>query len=200
VWFYTFTEPGRKADESYWTKTQAEVCLKPFLDRLRSRKAEFLVFWEKQSRGSWHPHVLLNVRYQVDELRAFMMARGWGQQMKLRYVVADPSSVRHRDFQVLKSYLVKSLMRYLTKACTDDAVEPRKKFFGGSAGAKVGTVRFAWLPEFEPGTFLYYWGKQLWIDLHGCWPKFGDMALVVRMGVEVTGWLEIDPWWTPRFT
>jgi hypothetical protein len=115
---------------------------------------------------------------------------------------------------------MKSLLRYLTKACTDDRIEPRKKFFGGSKRAKVGNVLFKWLPEYEPGAYLYHYGLQVWKDLARMesdrmsnarrkllgqkpvrmWPSFYDVSDIIRLGVEATGWLEIDPWWTPRFT
>lgn len=196
TYFYTFTEPGRKEGESYRTKTEAEECLKPFLDKLRRDGASFLVFWERQKRGAWHPHILLNRRYDIGWLRAWMMQRGWGQQMFLKYVT-DGLDSDGRGPRIGTPRLIRYLTKYLTKACTDDAVEPRKKFFGGTHDAKAGNVKFKWAPWVEPTAMLYYFGARTYFDLHGEQPDFGSMSYVIRLGVEAVDWLSVDPWWMP---
>lgn len=200
VYFYTFTEPGRKAEESYWTKTQAEDALKPFLELVHRRGGRRLVFWERQRRGSWHPHILLNIRFEVGWLREWMVDRGWGVQMRLRHVrrVHAGGDVS-RDAQITVPALVSYLVKYLTKATTDDTVEPRKKFFGGSREAKAGTVQFKWCPQHgDPSSMLYYYGRELFVDLHGEAPRWSDTHYVIRLGVEATDWLTRDPWYMPH--
>lgn len=201
TYFYTFTEPGRKEGEQFRTKTQAEAALKPFLDVLRNCKRKdssigWLVFWERQKRGAWHPHILLNRRFSIDWLRPFMMERGWGEQMFLKYVQQGLES-DGRGPSIGPERLVRYLIKYLTKATTDDAIEPRKKFFGGSHGAKAGTVNFKWAPWFEPTSMLWFYGRQLYFEMHGEHPSFDAMAYVIRLGVEATDWLQVDPWWMP---
>jgi len=196
TYFYTFTEPGRKEGESFRTKTEAEACLKPFLDRVRREGGQFLVFWERQKRGAWHPHILLNRRLNIAWLRPFMVERGWGEQMFLKYVTVGLDS-DGRGPRIGAPRLIRYLVKYLTKAQTDDAVEPRKKFFGGTHAAKAGNVQFKWASWFEPTAMLFYYGRQLFVELHGEQPGFHAMAYVVRLGVEATDWLSVDPWWMP---
>ena len=196
TYFYTFTEPGRKEGEPFWTKTQAEEKLKPFLDKLRREKASFLVFWERQKRGAWHPHILLNRRFEVNGLRAFMMARGWGSQMYLKHVTSGLESDGSGP-RIGVTRLTRYLVKYLTKASTDDQVEPGKKFFGGSHTAKAGNVKFKWAPWFEPTAMLFFFGARTYFELHGEPPGFHSMAYVIRLGVEACDWLSVDPWWMP---
>lgn len=201
TWFYTFTEPPRGPDEAYWTKTQAEAALKPFTDLLRrtrtqGRPVEYLVFWEKQKRGSWHPHILLNKRFSVDWVRQWMVARGWGVQMKFKYIPSpntckvDPKHPYLLDHFRLRRYLIK----YLTKCHT---TEPKKKFFGGNC--KVNTVNFRWAPWYDPTAMLFYYGRLLHQELDGVCLTRGElwrnMGYIVRLGVEATNWLSVDPWW-----
>lgn len=199
-YFYTFTEPPRP-DGNFRTKTEAEAALKPFLDvlakdRRRDPTIGWLVFWERQKRGAWHPHILLNRRFDIGWLRPWMMERGWGEQMFLKHVVHGFES-DGRGPRIGPARLVKYLVKYLTKAQTDDTVEPRKKFFGGSHSAKAGTVKFKWAPWFEPTAMLFFYGRQLYVEMHGEQPTFHAMAYVIRLGVEATDWLSVDPWWMP---
>ena len=199
VWFWTFTEPGRAAAEPLWTKDEAEQHLKPFRDLCSRRGAELLVVWEPQSRGSWHPHCLVNQFFDVNWLRPWMVARGWGQQMKALYCPAcasrmSPFSPAWRE----RSQAVGGVIRYLTKYLTKSWVGPvglKKKRFSGTAVTKVGVTRFKWLPEFHPGAYLYAMGKDLWRQLYGVEPSFHDVWGVIRLGVEDSGWAEIDPLW-----
>jgi hypothetical protein len=97
------------------------------------------------------------------------------------------------------SSLCRYLVKYLTKAFTDDLVETRKKFFCGSHDAKAGTVQFKWNPVMgDASSMLYYYGKILFLDLTGHLPKWSDTDYVIRLGVEATDWLSTDPWWMPR--
>jgi hypothetical protein len=191
-----------------WTKSQAEAALKPFIDRLRRRGGECLVFWERQKRGSWHPHVLYNKYFEIGGrlqggLRDWMMARGWGVQMKIRFVsvpaaLFDPDRSygfreKDRPASVRAWRLVRYLTKYLTKSFTD-VDEPKKKLFGGSSSAKAGTVKFRWTAEIEPSAYLYHYGRELFYQVEGRAPTWRETQLCVRYGVEATDWLSIDPW------
>lgn len=205
VYFWTFTEPGRLAGEAYWSKTEAEESVKPFLDLLRRRGFEFLLVWERQKRGSWHPHILINGRLDVSLVRPWMMKRGWGQQMRVEWVVRGArmfdsfgNVTTQKD---LVGYLTKKLRSYLLKARTDDAVEPRKKFFGGTARSKAGNVRFAWNPATDTAhTFLYYYGRNLFVDMFGTPPTFRDLPVVLKLGFEDRDWASVDFLYSPPFS
>lgn len=209
VYFWTFTEPGTNADGSprdvLWSKTQAEKAIKPFLDLLRRRRYDHLLVWEQQKRGSWHPHILINGRLEVAEIRPWMMARGWGQQMRVEWVVRG--GVMHDNFgnkssaAAVVSYLTKKLRSYLLKARTNDAIEPRKKFFGGTATAKAGNVRFAWNPATDTAhAMLYYYGRNLFSEIFGTPPSHRDLPVVMRLGVEDRNWLDVDFLYEPPFS
>src|SRR6187431_2309631 len=86
VYFLTFTEPGRKEGESCWTKDEAEKHFKPFRDYCSRRGVALLVVWERQKRGSWHPHCLIDKFLDVNWLRAWMVERGWGTQMRVEWL------------------------------------------------------------------------------------------------------------------
>jgi len=154
TYWWVFTEPGRKEGESLWTKDEAEAHLDCFRDYCRRHGIEFLVIWELQQRGSWHANCLVNRRLDVIWLRAWMVERGWGQQMRVEWVTCRPSfepgkgwTSDMRPARRLASYLTK----YLTKSLTGVVGASRKKVFGGSASAKSGTTAFKWMPEIRAG-------------------------------------------------
>jgi hypothetical protein len=208
VYFWTFTEPGNDAGNvlrKLWTKTEAEKHVKPFCDLLRRRGAEFLLVWELQKRGSWHPHILEDVRLDVHDVRPWMMARGWGQQMRVEWVVRGGRAFDKfgnlSTSQDLVGYLTKKLQSYLLKARTDDAVEPRKKFFGGTHRSKVGTVKFAWNPWTDTAhSMLYYYGRNLFVELWQAPPSYRDLPIVMALGTEDRNWLDVDFLYEPPYS
>lgn len=211
VWFLTFTEPGRCAQhvalpdgtlaqvvgsEVYWTKTQAEQHFKPFEDWCRRRGIQHLAFWEKQKRGAWHPHVLVNKYCDVKVVREFMMARGWGIQMFFKRVqLGGSESVRGHGETVAPAPLARYLIKYLTKAHT---CEPRKKFFTGARASVAGNLKFKWNPWTElPHSMLYFYGRSLFQQFYGRLPKFCDQRHVIELGYHEKEWWNIDPWFDP---
>jgi hypothetical protein len=166
---------------------------------LSGARVEFLVFWEKQKRGSWHPHILLNKRFDVGWLRDWMVERGWGVQMKFKYVPSSRQKVDQSNPNLIDRHrLRKYLIKYLTKCHT---VEPKKKFVGGNC--KQSTVNFRWASWYEPTAMLFYYGRKCYIDLNGGQvpgpsEAFRNMDYIIRLGVEATDYLSVNPWWLPR--
>jgi hypothetical protein len=192
-YFWTFTTPfvGRK-------DTVVEL-LKPFLDLVKRRGGEQLHFWEMQKRGAWHVHLLTDVYLDVNRLRPWMVKRMWGPQMRVERIQASPSLNNGKGWVRDESRMWKTigyLIKYITKAF-HDSDGTKKKAFGGSASARCGTVRYAWCKWENPGSYLYAHGRDLWLQLYGERPRFRDMADVIRLGVEITDWLSVDPWWMP---
>lgn len=200
VYLCTFTEPGDPLDGSPFvprSKTDAEKALKPYLDYLRRRGIDHLVCWELQKRLAWHPHVLQNGRCDVVEMRPWMMERGWGVQMRFDWVrrhgVMYDKHGHPGDSKAVVNYLTKKLYFYLTKARTDEAVEPRKKFFGGTRTAKCGNNRFSWNPATDTAhAMIYYYGRNLFWDMFQTPVTFRDLPIVMRLGLEDTNWLDVD--------
>jgi len=190
VYFLTFTEPGRKAEEDYWTKDQAEAAFKPFRDLCARRGVSIIVVWERQKRGSWHPHVLANQFFDVNHLRAWMVERGWGVQMRLEWVTR-PVEGQGRKVEGIIRYLTK----YLTKSVHQVSGYEHRKCFCASADAKCGGTSFRWVPWIRPGSYLYAMGFEYFLAMNERFPNFRDVMEVIRYGVEATGWADIDPLW-----
>lgn len=201
VYFVTFTEPGRKEGEEYWTKDQAEACLKPFRDLCSRRKISLLVVWERQKRGAWHPHCLTNKYLDVNWLRPWMMDRGWGPQMRLEWLTRHTKETYESGRKTVEHYMpgaqkvIRYLTKYLTKSSKETSDAQHKKVFGGSADSKCGSTQFAWAPWVCAAPFLYAWGRSLFVQLYGRCPEFADMRHVIRLGVEDSGWADVDFLW-----
>ena len=210
VTFITFTQPGVGADglpHVPWTKDEAESRLKPFRDLCRRRRASLIVVWELQARGCWHPHCLVNKYFHVKDLRAFMVERGWGVQMraevlsKKRTIVRGDYGYESRDFTPGLNRVVRYLTKYLTKSSRylDSSPLPsstvKKKLCGSALLSSRSTTMFKWLPSEKAGAYLYSHGRSLFFQLYERSPSFRDIALVIRLGVEDTGWADVDPLW-----
>lgn len=181
------------------TKAEAERRFKPLRDWLDRRGFKGLFFWERTKAGRWHLHWVVDHYIDVRFMRPWLMARGWGQQMKARRVEASPARYDGRTWRTDEGSII-AVVTYLVKYCTKslvDAEGTRKKVFTASQGAKLGTVAFAWVPWINPTSYLYHYGKTTWLELYGKLPDWTAFHEVVRLGVEVTNWLAIDPWWMP---
>lgn len=207
TYFLTLTEPGRKEGEAHWSKDEAEERLRPLIDRFRRDGVAHLVFWERQKRGSWHPHMLISKRYDVVWLREWLGQRGWGRQLRAQRVVVPMScfSSKHgfgfgrqcaSDLDLPAWRLVRYLVKYLTKSTVEDTCS-RKKLFGGSRVSKCGTVGFKWVPSVNASSYLYHYGREMFVLIEGRPPTFRDTTYVIRLGVEACDWLSVDPWWEP---
>lgn len=210
-YYWTFTEPPRFGDpksknesvqllrDSFIgpfprrrTKDEAEAAFKPFRDLVARRGGEIIVVWERQTRGSWHPHCVTDKYFDVHWLRDWMMQRGWGQQMRVEKL-GGRDGFRDGQFSNLET-LVRYLSKYLTKTSTS-VVDLHKKLFGCSRSAKVGCVKFSWTKFEKAGAFLWSRGRDLWFQVYGRAPSFRDMMAVIRLGVEDTGWVDVDFLW-----
>lgn len=205
TYFLTFTLPPVPEGGVHLSKDEVEVMFKPFRDYCSRRGVRLLVVWERQKRGAWHPHCLVDKRLDVAVVRPFMVARGWGSIMKFLYLrqenstIWDPSdptkpigSERHTPGAAkISRYLTK----YLTKSMREVAGCARKKVFSAPASVKAGTIGFKWVPWVKPGAMLYAAGLAIFLSMEGRMPFFSEMPLVIRLGVENSGWAEVDPWW-----
>jgi len=180
TYYWTFTVCERLED-----KCEALRRAKPFFDLVARRGGSYLAFWELQHRGAWHLHLLTDARFDVTWLRPWMMERGWGPQMFVKWVSAgNEGAVR--------------LARYLTKYLTKSLDEcPRKKAFSGSRDARAGTIGFQWTPDTNPSAYFFYYGRQLFFELYGRQPKFTEFREVMRLGYEAVEWAAVDPWSEP---
>ncbi len=213
----------------YWTFTMGDGCpdkaiamerAKPLFDLIGRRKGlcdypsrskgfrrvmekgEYLAFWELQERGAWHLHLLCSVRLDVNWLRPWMKARGWGPQMRVELVSVQhrfEGDGRHQGVANVGNggvKLARYLTKYLTKGCRE-GVPKGKKCFTASAAAKCGTVGFCWDPMTNPAAYLFYYGRILFLELYGRVPRFSEFPFVMRLGWEACDWSSVDPWSDP---
>jgi hypothetical protein len=182
-----------------WTKDEAEAHFKPFRDLVARRGLEMIVVWEKQKRGSWHPHCLVSGFFDVNFLRSWMVERGWGQQMHVELVSGRPYNDGHGWFLAGSSrVLIRYLTKYLTKSFTAPT-DAKKKIFSATHASKAGSTKFSWMATERAGAYLYAHGRSLFLQLYGRLPSFKDMASVIRLGVEETGWADVDFLWMFAF-
>jgi hypothetical protein len=206
-YFWTFTfaaEPSPlflSSDSDGYNPTDKTWCeerFKPFKDLMVREDADFLYCWEIQGNGRWHIHCLTDKRFDVCWLRPWMMARGWGQQMRVEFFKPELFRNEGYGWAPVADGRCERLTRYITKYLTksiDSTGVMHKKCFGGRARSKRGTTAFKWLPEVKPGSYLWYYGRSLFWDIWGRVPTFQEMSLVMRLGVEDTDWLSVDPWY-----
>jgi hypothetical protein len=199
-YFWTFSEPGRSAGEVLWTKDEAEAHFKPFRDLCDRQGVELLVVWERQKRGAWHPHCLVNKRFDVNWLRPWMVSRGWGPQMRVE-LLARHKKFDHgwHDIGGDTQRVFRYLTKYLTKSRTGPEDVKKKIFSCTGAGVKAGSTSFSWVQTEKPGRWLYWHGRELFRELYGRLPKWRDAMAVIRVGVEATGWADVDFLWEFQF-
>lgn len=195
VYFITFTEPGRSGDQAFWSKDEAEKHFKPFRDLCARRRVELIVIWEKQKRGAWHPHCLVNQFFDVNFLRPWMVERGWGSIMRLEWVTKHRASVWAQPHAAQMEHChMGRIIRYLTKYLTKSLRDPEARFaekskvFGASRAAKAGGTSFKWAPWVKAGSMLWYYGQEFFVLFHGRQPGFLDSMECIRLGVEATDW------------
>lgn len=193
VFYWTFTFADNVTE-----KLEAEKRFKAFRDLIKRRGGEELHFWEPQRRGSWHVHLLTDKYLNVVWLRQWMIDRGWGPQMRVERVASSAHYVEGKgwlsDNRAIKR-LVWYLRKYLTKSLDD--ISDKKKPFGGSAVAKIGTTMFKWMITVSPYSYLYYYGSQSLHEVFGEWPSWLNIGLCIRLGYELTNYGDYDPFFVP---
>jgi len=203
----------------YWTlttarnvtsKAEAEAIAKPLWDRIRNKGGKRLHFWERQERGAWHVHFVTDIYLDVNELRGWLVDRGWGPQMRAERV--RESNARFQPGQGWSTdnsrylRLIRYLQKYVTKSICDDQGKHVKPF-GGDRASKVGTIKFSWVPWIRPGSYLYAMGLDAYLMSHGHAPKLDPtlhvgyahlkiVRMLVDLGVSASNWLAVDPWYS----
>jgi len=201
TFFWSFTEPGNGHDGGLHqnrTKDEAEACFKPFRDMCARNGAELLVVWEKQERGAWHPHCLVNEYIDVKKLRPWMMLRGWGPQMKV--VRVEMAGHSNHNGVINARVVMRYLTKYLTKSATTVLDVKKKVFSCVGAGVKCGTTKFSWAATEKAGRYLWWHGRAVFFEMFGLQPTFRDCWTCIRLGVDATGWADIDFLWQFGFT
>lgn len=193
VYYWTFTFADNVVD-----KGEAERRVKPLRDAFSRRGFEYFGVWERQTRGAWHLHMLVDHWLDVTKLRPWLVARGWGVQMRAEHVSKrswyDPERGQWMHDANRENAVKRYLLKYLTKTFREE-VDGKKKIVFSTRGAKSGTTRFKWHWSIHPGAYLYHYGRELFIEVNGRLPRWCDISDVIRFGVEAVDWLSVDPLW-----
>ncbi len=130
--YWTFTFHDNVTD-----KREAERRIKPFFDYLDRKRASCVGVWERQARGAWHPHLLTDAYLDVNELRPWLKARGFGAQMRVEWI----GKGSHLWQDPLK--LVRYLIKYLGQEYRE-RIPGRERLAFFRWGAKCGSTKFHW--------------------------------------------------------
>lgn len=173
VWFLTFTFQENVVD-----KAEAMRRWKPVADWLDRHGVVWCEVWQQQKRGAWHVHILVDRYCDVNLLRPFCVARGWGNQSPQADRVGS-GSYRWQN----PEKLVKYLCRYLSRAMCEH-VPARVRLTGGKSITKCGTTKFHWNTSLSrlwregQTAFLREWNRganyrgRLWTAARGYYSEF----------------------------
>lgn len=216
VYFWTFTFAECLGD-----KAIAELRAGKLFDALRNRGASWVHVWELQQRGAWHLHLLTDKYLDVKWLRPWMVRRGWGPMMRVERLHDEGGRKRVGRYLAKYLQKGGRFQRWLAECrrrecegrmsledaqvldCAgapgrqvkpDAPVLARKKLLGCSRSARVANTRFGWNPwtSGRPGSYLYFVGRAIFLDLEGRLPEWGDIGFCIRLGYEDVGFGDFD--------
>lgn len=179
VWLITFT-----FRENITDKSEAMRRFKPIADYLKRQKADWCGVWQQQRRGAWHLHMLVNRWQDVNVLREFAVARGWGQFINAEKV--GDGGYRFMDSKRVVSYLT----RYLSRDMCEH-VPMRVRLAAGTKPTAVGTVKFSWVHGVARA---WRYGCELFSACYGYSPRSKeDRQRAFGWGLRELGFLDFLP-------
>ena len=104
LWTLTFAE--NLQDEVEAKKRFRGIC-----DLVRRRGGKYLGVWERQKRGAWHLHLLVNIYLDWNWFQKWLVARGWGEVLRVDRVHCKPGAVGLARWRPLARYLSKYLLK-----------------------------------------------------------------------------------------
>jgi hypothetical protein len=135
--------------------------------------------WQRQKRGAWHAHVVVNQFLPVAELRAMCLACGFGSFCNLVPVEEMPGyrgvPGGTREQQVYRC--AKYITRYLVRDVGQESGERTAIYFG--EGARSCTVRFSWA---NGKARLWRMGAKEFFEVFGESPSWNNRELVMQLG------------------
>lgn len=190
VYYWTFTFAENLAE-----KAEAERRFHPLFDWIRRHEGDCWFCWEHQERGALHLHLVTNLYIDVTWLRPWLVKRGWGPIMKVIKVASPAQFIPGEGWKRECSGergLIRYLLKYLTKAIR--SADKWTKPWGCSKSVRNYVTSFRWVPWVNASCFLYHAGLSIFSEITGRCATFNDIAFVIRLGYEVTGWADVDPW------
>jgi hypothetical protein len=157
--------------------------------------------WQRQKRGAWHFHALFDRMLDVNLVRPWAIAVGFGPQLNMR-PVSTQAGFRNQ-------WSASRVARYITRYITRDVegLDKGVRLVEYCGDARKATVAFRWANGIA---YLWRTGRAEWNRIYGIdeTPKFDEFWVVVRLGWEVLEETEreflkltndrIAQWWDPE--
>jgi hypothetical protein len=163
--------------ENITDRAEAERRWRRLRERIRRKKSglRFVGCWQRQSRGAWHLHLVVDDFLNVQWLRPAAIECGFGPQMVLKPM--NKPGFRRANAKYVADYVSRYIIRDLSDRGDDWKV--RLPVFGGP-GARVAVCRFGWARGISK---LYRLGREWWSELFAPeQPTFEDYWFIVRLG------------------
>lgn len=183
--------------ENVVDRVEAEKRYRRLKERLRRRflSLNAVGVWQRQARGAWHLHLVLDRCIAIEWLRPQAVACGFGTFINLRRIGAA-------GFRQLGPDRV---ARYISRYVSRDLPEGDKgaRLVAYIGNARRCTVRFGWANGVSK---LWRAGRGIFFELFGHTPDFDSYWFVVRLGWETFSSDEKDlmlqsrgvrSWWDP---
>ncbi len=187
-------------EENVTDRAEANRRFKVVEDWLSRREVVWLGVWERQHRGAWHVHLLISHRVQIQELRSFIVRRGWGRICNIRNTGSDvvgrgaqgrryawPKNPNDSDFAHCAKYLAKYLDKHDIE---NDGMLRKFSLVVGSRSVRCWSTAFAWA---DGGSRAWRFGLPLFYELaqdlgvsnpYGKRATWSNRSLILRLGYE----------------
>jgi hypothetical protein len=164
---------------------QAKVRWRRLKERLRRRYPSIRMAgaWQRQTRGAWHYHGVVDRHLPVDWLREVAVACGFGQQMKLKSVMLPGEASRRsgrcdggHNWSLAR--VCNYITRYVARDFLDESVDPGARVVDYFGDCRVCSTAFAWVAGFAR---LWRAGRAEWYQLYGeapSWTAYHDVILL----------------------
>jgi len=180
AYFWTLT-----FKENVTEMTEARRRFKSIADYLRRRGVFAVGAFQRQNRGAWHVHLVVTKYVDVNQLREFAMARGWGSFLNVRKVtVHDSGPAAVKDIERVVHYISRYVSRDFLNQCGPGSTlgyDGEKLTIYVGKGLQKGVVRFGWVGGLAA---VYRAGCYLFNELYHSRPGFADHEYVMRLGLE----------------
>lgn len=161
--------------ENVCDREEAEVRYRRLKERLRRHTLTLnaVGVWQRQARGAWHLHLVMDRQVSIEWLRPAAVACGFGPFVNLKRIGADGFR------QLSPAKVARYISRYVSRDLPDEDKGARLVAYVGNA--RRATVRFGWANGVSR---LWRAGRGLFFDMFGHSPDFESYWFVVRLGWE----------------
>lgn len=161
-------------------KAEAEIRWGRLRERLRRHcpNLKGVGVWQRQSRGAWHLHVVLDRQISIEWLRPAALASGFGSFVNLRFVKAFDG---FRDMGGPRK-VARYIARYVTR--DERGIEDKgvRIVCFINREARIASTRFGWAAGVSK---LWRFGRAEFYSIFGHAPSGAEYNLCVRLGWEL---------------